>query len=91
MPLYIHPFESVAIPHNTLVLFGSYGIVPSSKIVSHPKSSIGVNRRGYSGYGGLEKLRYRHSAKSIAPRKSHVPKNLHGGLRGDMRGWWLKC
>ena len=25
-------FESVAVLHNTLVLFGSYGIVPSSKM-----------------------------------------------------------
>ena len=25
-------FESIAIPHNTLVLFGSYGIVPSSEM-----------------------------------------------------------
>ena len=25
-------FESVAIPHNTMVLFGSYGIVPSSEM-----------------------------------------------------------
>ena len=25
-------FESIAIPHNTMVLFGSYGIVPSSEM-----------------------------------------------------------
>ena len=25
-------FESVAIPHNTMVLFGSYGVVPSSEM-----------------------------------------------------------
>ena len=32
-PLFCIAFrESVAIPHNTMVLFGSYGIVPSSKM-----------------------------------------------------------
>ena len=30
--VYLLIFESVAVPHNTMVLFGSYGIVPSSKI-----------------------------------------------------------
>ena len=29
---YMIIFEVIAIPHNTLVLFGSYGIVPSSKM-----------------------------------------------------------
>ena len=52
--VYLLIFESVAIPHNTLVLFGSYGIVLSSKIVYYPRNSTGINRRGYSGYGGLE-------------------------------------
>ena len=30
--MYLLIFESVAIPHNTMVLFGSYGIVLSSKM-----------------------------------------------------------
>ena len=30
--VYLLIFESVAIPHNTMVLFGSYGIVLSSKM-----------------------------------------------------------
>ena len=30
--VYFLIFESVAIPHNTMVLFGSYGIVPSSEM-----------------------------------------------------------
>ena len=30
--VYLLIFESVAVPHNTMVLFGSYGIVPSSKM-----------------------------------------------------------
>ena len=30
--VYLLIFEAVAIPHNTMVLFGSYGIVPSSEM-----------------------------------------------------------
>jgi hypothetical protein len=39
-------------------------------------------------------LRIRSAAKSIAPCKLHLAnasqKKLRGGLRGDIRGWWLK-
>ena len=56
--VYFLIFESVAIPYNTMVLFGSYGIVLSSKMFN-PGDSICINRRGYSGYSGysgLEKI-----------------------------------
>jgi len=49
----------------------------------YPRNSIGINRRGYSGCGGLEKLRHRSAAKSIAPCRMQLQKKLHGGLRGD--------
>ena len=32
-------------------------------------------------------FRFRNSAKSIAVRKSQSQKKLHGGLRGEKRGW----
>ena len=32
LAVYLLIFESIAIPHNTMVLFGSYGIVSSSKM-----------------------------------------------------------
>ena len=35
--VYLLIFESVAIPHNTMVLFGSYGIVPSSEMFIIPE------------------------------------------------------
>ena len=35
-------------------------------------------------------LRVRSTAKSIAPCRMHVQKKLHGGLRGEKRGWHLK-
>jgi hypothetical protein len=33
---------------------GSYGIDPSSKMFIIQEDSIGINRRGYSGCGGLK-------------------------------------
>jgi len=74
-------FESIAIPHNTLVLFGSCGIVLSSKMFIIQEIASALIAGVVVVIVDWKNSAPRHSAKSIAHCRMHLPKKLHGGLR----------
>jgi len=57
----------------------AYSLVIAILSYCYPRNSIGINRWGYSGCSGLEKLRYRTSAKSIAACRMQLQKK---------NAWW---